>query len=180
MFEAPKSQDDRFAKRGPPVEIEQRLVRFSHLMDTLFRVPILGWRFGLNTIIDLIPGIGDTATSIVCLYIIVSAVRYRVPKLTLFRMGVNTAIYYVGGMAPLVGDLFDTWWKPNRRNLELLRRSAMVSAEDAHGARVSDLLFLGVILGFLLALLFGSLVLTYFALRSLLEGMNFQVVAGNN
>jgi hypothetical protein len=37
-------------------------------MDNQFRVPGLGWRFGLNAIIDLVPGVGDTATSLVAFY----------------------------------------------------------------------------------------------------------------
>ena len=141
-------------------------------MDTMFRVPVLGWRFGLNTIIDLIPGIGDTATAIICLYILVSAVRYRVPKVTLVRMGFNTAIYYVGGLVPVAGVVFATWWKPNARNLELLRRRATVSANDARQARRSDLLFVWFIILLLLGLLFGSLVLVYLALRLVAEDLN--------
>lgn len=159
----------QLATHESTIEIDRKLVRFGHFMDTLFRVPGLGWRFGLNTIIDLVPGIGDTATSVISLYIIVSAVRYRVPKITLVRMGINTAIYYVGGMMPLAGDLFDTWWKPNKRNLELLRRHATVSAGDAKKARKSDLLFVGFIILFLLMLLVGAFAIIYLALRSVVQ-----------
>jgi len=50
-------------------EVEQSLERLSWLMDDLFRVPGLGWRFGLDALVGLIPGLGDTATSLVSFYI---------------------------------------------------------------------------------------------------------------
>jgi uncharacterized protein DUF4112 len=140
------------------IQIERELEVFSQFMDNQFRVPVLGWRFGMNAIIDLVPGIGDFATSIIALYLLVSAVRYRVPKITLLRMALNIAIYFVGGLVPLAGDLFAIWWKPNMRNLNLLRARATVSAADAPQARVTDWLFVGGVVAFLLTLLFGSII----------------------
>ena len=145
--------------RPTTIQVERELEVFSQFMDNQFRVPVLGWRFGLNAIIDLVPGIGDVATSIIALYLLVSAVRYRVPKVTLLRMALNIAIYFIGGLVPLLGDIFAIWWKPNIRNLNLLRARATVSAPDAHQARVSDWLFVGGVAAFLLTLLFGSIIL---------------------
>src|SRR5438876_6683874 len=107
--------------RPSSVQIDRELEVLSQVMDNQFRVPLLGWRFGLNAIIDLIPEVGDIATTIVALYILVSAVRYRVPKITLLRLRLNVVIHFVVGMLPFVGYLFDVWWKPNIRNLRLLR-----------------------------------------------------------
>ena len=159
--------------RPSSVQIDRELEVLSQLMDNRFRVPVLGWRFGLNAIIDLIPEFGDIATTIVALYILVSAVRYRVPKITLLRMGLNIAIYFVGGLVPLAGDLFDAWWKPNIRNINLLRRRATVSAEDARRGRTSDWLFVGIIVLALLALLFGSLALAILVLWYVATHMQF-------
>ena len=142
------------------VQIERELEVLSQIMDNQFRIPVLGWRFGLNAIIDLIPEFGDIATTIVALYILVSAVRYRVPKITLLRMGLNIAIYFLVGILPFVGDLFDAWWKPNIRNINLLRRRATVSAAEAKLGRTSDWLFVSVIVGGLATLLLGSIALT--------------------
>jgi len=141
------------------VQIERELEVFSQLMDNRFRVPVLGWRFGLNAIIDLIPEFGDVVTSIVALYILVSAVRYRVPKVTLLRMGVNIGIYFIGGLVPIVGDIFAIWWKPNIRNMNLLRARATVSADEARSTKTSDWVFVAIIIGVLITLLLGSLVL---------------------
>ena len=142
------------------IQIERELEVLSQIMDNQFRVPVLGWRFGLNAIIDLIPEFGDIITTIVAFYILVSAVRYRVPKITLLRMGLTIAIYFVGGLIPFIGYLFDVWWKPNVRNLKLLRERATVSKEQAKRGRTSDWVFVGLIIGTVAALLAGSIVLT--------------------
>jgi hypothetical protein len=151
-------------RRPTVVQIERELEVLSQIMDNQFRIPILGWRFGMNAIIDLIPQVGDVATTLVALYVLVSAVRYRVPKVTLLRMGMNIAIYFLVGLFPFIGDLFGAWWKPNIRNINLLRRRATVSAADAKQGRTSDWLFVALIAGGLLALLFGSIALSLFVL----------------
>lgn len=138
------------------VEIEESLGRLGWLMDDLFRIPILGWRFGLDAVVGLIPGFGDTATSLVSFYILVSAVRYRVPKITLLRMGINLGIDYILGSLPLVGDVFDAWWKSNQKNVALLQKRARVSASEATAGSATDWLFVGVIILLLVALAIGA------------------------
>lgn len=151
--------------RSSKVEVEESLDQLALWMDGMFRIPGVGWRFGLDALVGLIPGVGDTATTLVSLYILGAAVRYRVPKVTLLRMALNLGIDYVAGSVPLVGDLFDAWWKANQKNVTLLRERATVSASEAHAASASDWLFLGIIIICLLALLSGSLVIAYLILR---------------
>src|SRR6266576_1321116 len=125
-------------QQSESIKIENSLERLGWLMDDLIRVPGLGWRFGLDAIVGLIPGFGDTATSVVSVYVLVAAVRYRVPKVTLLRMGLNIGIDYLLGSLPVVGDLFDAWWKSNQMNVNLLKRRATVSAATARKGRMSD------------------------------------------
>ncbi|HEY0404912.1 MAG TPA: DUF4112 domain-containing protein [Pyrinomonadaceae bacterium] len=150
--------------RYSKAEVEQSLDRLSHLMDGLFRIPGVGWRFGLDALVGLIPGIGDTATSLVSFYILAAGVRYRVPKVTLLRMGLNIGVDYVLGSIPVVGDIFDFAWKSNEMNVELLRQRATVTAAEAKHGRTSDWIFVGVIILILLALLVGSIVLSLYLL----------------
>jgi hypothetical protein len=137
------------------ITVDEGLERLAWLMDDLIRVPGLNWRFGLDALVGLIPGFGDTATSLASFYILASAVRYRVSKITLLRMGLNIGIDYLVGSLPLVGDLFDAWWKSNQKNIALLRKRATVSAEDARQGELSDWLFVGLII-----LLLAGLALT--------------------
>jgi hypothetical protein len=151
-------------QRDRSVKIDDSLLRLSWLMDDLIRVPGLGWRFGLDAIVGLIPGFGDTATSLVSLYILVAAVRYRVPKVTLLRMGMNIGIDYVVGSFPLVGDLFDAWWKSNQRNVALLGQRATVSASEARKGKLSDWLFVGLIILLLAGLAVGAAAISLYFL----------------
>src|SRR5215210_9531311 len=133
MMREREVQLERARASRPPeaIEVERSLEQLSRWMDGLFRIPGVGWRFGLDAIVGLIPGVGDLATTGVSFYILASAVRYRVPKITLLRMGLNVGIDYLLGALPVVGDLFDAWWKSNQMNVELLKRRATVSAEEA-------------------------------------------------
>src|SRR5262245_10236857 len=155
------------ANRKQPATIDKSIERLGWLMDDLFRIPVLGWRFGLDAIIGLVPALGDTTTSLVSLYILASAVRYRVPKITLLRMGVNIAIDYALGSVPVVGDLFDAYWKSNQMNVALLKRRAQVSAVDTEKGRASDWLFVRLIILGLVVLLLGSAALSVFLLVKL-------------
>jgi hypothetical protein len=147
-------------------------------MDDVFRVPVLGWRFGLDPLIGLIPGLGDTSTSLVSLYILAAAVRYRVPRITMLRMGLNIGFDYLVGSLPIVGDFADAWWKSNRKNLELLRKRATVSGEEARAGRTSDWLFVGGIMLVLVVLGIASAVVSIYILAKLAETI-FMILSGS-
>ncbi|MWD29267.1 DUF4112 domain-containing protein [Aquicoccus sp. SCR17] len=99
-----------------------RLEALAHRMDTLFRLPVVGIRVGLDSILGLIPGIGDTATALPAAYIIYRAHKLGAPPHLLARMGANAGVDWVLGSIPLIGDLFDLGFKANRRNVAMLRR----------------------------------------------------------
>lgn len=168
-----KAEIARTAPAGSPArhskaEVEQSLDQLSHWLDGLFRIPGTGWRFGLDALVGLIPGVGDTATALASFYILASGVRYRVPKVTLLRMGLNIGLDYVFGSIPIVGDLFDVAWKSNQRNVALLRERATVSAADAKKGRTSDWIFVGVIILILVALLVCSIAVSLYLLSLVL------------
>jgi len=155
--------NDRSLKPEPrSVVVDESLERLAWLMDDLIRIPGLNWRFGLDALVGLIPGFGDTATSLASFYILASAVRYRVPKITLLRMGLNIGIDYAVGSLPLVGDLFDAWWKSNQMNMTLLRSRATVSAEEARSGKLSDWLFVTLIIVLLVGLALGAAVVSVY------------------
>jgi len=129
-------------------------------------VPILGWRFGLDALIGLIPGIGDTGTALASFYILASAVRHGVPKITLLRMGMNIGFDYLIGSVPVVGDVADVFWKSNQKNIALLRKRATVSAEEKRAGRMSDWIFVGGIIFLLIA----SIAVSVYLLSRLLTG----------
>jgi hypothetical protein len=136
----------------PPVErrLEPQLELLAYWMDTVFEVPGLGIRFGLDAIIGLIPGFGDLITSLISLYILAAARRYGAPRATLMRMAFNIGVDTVVGAVPLFGDAFDVFWKANKMNVALLRRHVLSTPAEQRSARRKDTLFIaGLIIGLL-------------------------------
>jgi Domain of unknown function (DUF4112) len=134
-------------------------------MDKLFRIPGVGWRFGVDPIVGLIPGVGDLVTTMISAYVLLTAARYGVPKITLVRMGLNVAVDLLLGIVPGVGDLFDAWWKTNDRNVRLLRER--IDTVGRRRATATDWLFVGVVVVAVLAVLWVSLALIGFVLGQL-------------
>lgn len=89
-------------------------------LDYAFVLPG-GFRFGLGGIIGLIPGVGDIFDALLSLYIVGRAVQLGIPRVTVARMVVNVGIETFAGAVPFLGALFDTVFKANRRNYQLLR-----------------------------------------------------------
>jgi hypothetical protein len=92
------------------------------LLDEAFRVPFTRFRFGIDGIIGLVPGLGDVLAGLLSLIIPIAAWTRGVPYITLVRMALNLGIGVLVGTIPILGDAFDIAWKPNRRNYRLLQR----------------------------------------------------------
>ena len=100
----------------------QSLDSLSTELDSKYKIPFTGKKFGYDAIIGLIPGIGDAATSLVSGYILIQAYRLGLPKATLTRMAVNILFDFLIGSAPLISTVGDILWKANEKNMTLLRK----------------------------------------------------------
>jgi hypothetical protein len=150
------------ASGAQPAAVDRDLELLSRLLDSAFEIPGLRWRFGVDALIGLIPGIGDVVSGGIGFAIItVAAVRYRLPPITLARMALNLVIDIVIGAIPFVGDVFDAWWKVNLRNVELIRRRALAGEAGAHRGTLWDWAFVGLTVGIVLAVLIGILSLLW-------------------
>ena len=151
-------------RKRSDVEIEKGLDDLARYLDGLFRVPGTTWRFGLDSLIGLIPNVGDTLTLVPSLYILVSGVRYGVPKITLLRMAFNLGLDYVVGSIPVIGDAFDFVWKANKKNIDLIRERATGKDVGTSG----DYLFIFAIIGILLLVLVGSILVSVYVIWAIL------------
>jgi hypothetical protein len=139
-----KQSARRQFEREPDLTQDQRedLRRFADLLarilDTSFRIPGTGIRFGLDPLLGLLPGAGDALAGLIGSTILILAARLQVPRIVLVRMSANMAINAVAGVVPLVGDAFSVWFRSNTRNAELLRRHA---AAEQRPSTVQDWLF---------------------------------------
>ena len=91
-------------------------------MDSKFQLPGTKINLGLDTIIALIPGIGDTVGLGVAGYIVMRGAQIGVDKHKLAAMSVNIFIDWLIGLIPIIGDLFDVGWKANNRNAQIIRQ----------------------------------------------------------
>jgi hypothetical protein len=109
-------------------------VALSHLLDARFRIPGTTWRYGLDGVIGLVPGIGDAASLGMSGWIVWQSYLLGARKRTLGRMVANMLVDSVVGSVPIAGDVFDFAYKANRRNIKLLSEDIGRSLDSDHRA----------------------------------------------
>jgi uncharacterized protein DUF4112 len=150
----------------PPEEKEKRselepLFRWlALLMDNFFRVPGTRFRFGLDPLMGLLPGLGDTGSAIISAMALIAAARRGLPKILLARMSLNILINEAIGIIPIVGDAFSFWFKSNARNYELLKRQTAGTRRSTRG----DWIFVALVLAVLFVILVVSLAVSLWLL----------------
>jgi hypothetical protein len=97
-----------------------RLRAVTRLMDQAFGVPGTKWRFGLDALFGLVPGLGDIAGGLIAVYALRVARQLGAPGVIQLHMLTNIAIDASVGTIPVLGDLFDFVFKAQSRNLALL------------------------------------------------------------
>jgi len=98
----------------------KRLRMITQLFDQAFGIPGTKWRFGLDALFGLVPGLGDIAGALVAVYAMQVARQLNAPPVVRLHMLSNIALDALIGMVPLAGDLFDFAFKAQTRNLALL------------------------------------------------------------
>jgi hypothetical protein len=93
----------------------------ARILDTAFEIPGTHQRFGIDAVIGLVPGLGDIATTLLSSYIIWEARNLGVSPFALGRMLTNLAIHATVGTIPVVGDVFDAFFRVNQRNMRIVR-----------------------------------------------------------
>ncbi|HEX6977924.1 MAG TPA: DUF4112 domain-containing protein [Alphaproteobacteria bacterium] len=106
---------------GDEAAVLRRLERLAWALDASVGMPGTRFRFGLDALLGLVPGIGDVAGAALSAYIVYEGWRLGVPAPALARMIANVAFETVLGSVPVAGDVFDAWWKANLRNIRILR-----------------------------------------------------------
>jgi hypothetical protein len=137
-------------------------------MDNLLRLPGTNLRFGLDPLIGLLPGLGDTSSAIISAFALVAAARRGVPKIFLVRMALNILINEAVGIIPVVGDAFSFWFKSNARNYELLKRQTATPRRSTK----SDWIFVWLVLAALALILVVSLAISYWLLSILYHALS--------
>ncbi len=115
-----------------------RLAALARVMDSAIRVPGTNVTFGLDALLGLVPVLGNIATTLISSYLILEARRLGVSKFTLMRMMGNVGMDSVISAIPFAGNIGDVFFKANRRNLALLRRSLQPQEPPSTAADISN------------------------------------------
>jgi Domain of unknown function (DUF4112) len=96
------------------------LDRTAGLLDSRYRVPFTDVRFGWDAIVGLLPVVGDLATAAASLHLVHRARTLGADDRLASRMLCNVLIDALLGFIPIVGTVFDVFFRANERNLKLL------------------------------------------------------------
>lgn len=134
------------------------------IMDEFLRVPGTKFKIGLDPLIGLLPGLGDTSSALVSAFALIQAARLGVPRIALARMSLNILINELVGIVPVVGDAFSFWFKSNTRNYQIIKDH---TAAPSGVARWSDWIFVMTILVFVFAVVGCGLLITFLFFREI-------------
>ena len=168
-YQAPKSRPEEARGLTPvtilprdEVEADLTIIRgIAKVMDEIVSVPGTRIKFGLDSIIGLIPVVGDAGSAAVSAYLLRAASRLGVPVIVQLRMLMNILVDAVLGVIPFVGDALDVMYKANARNARLVLQSV---EHRGPSERSSWFIFIGMLLA-MVAIVAGSFVGMIFLAR---------------
>lgn len=122
-----QDQFDRLARDLPgfgrdPASIRRRIEAMEAMLEGLFVIPGTNRRVGLDSLVGLIPVVGDLATAAMGAWIVWEARNLDMSKWQITRMAANVGVDTLVGAIPFAGDLFDFLYKSNTKNLRIIRK----------------------------------------------------------
>ncbi|EDL49079.1 DUF4112 domain-containing protein [Erythrobacter sp. SD-21] len=111
-----------FPTGNDPQSVRRRIEAMEMILERSMVLPGTNYRIGLDTIVGLVPVVGDIITAVMGSYLVWEARNLGLPKWKLWhmmgRIGLDTAV----GSVPVVGDAFDLMYRSNSRNLKTVKR----------------------------------------------------------
>lgn len=105
-----------------PASVRRRIEAMEAMLEGLFVIPGTNRRVGLDSLVGLIPVVGDIATAAMGAWIVWEARNLGMSKWQLTRMAANVGVDTLVGAIPFAGDLFDFLFKSNTKNLRIIRK----------------------------------------------------------
>ncbi|HEX4613374.1 MAG TPA: DUF4112 domain-containing protein, partial [Urbifossiella sp.] len=147
---------------GDPKSALPAVRALAQIMDKAITLPGTNISVGLDALLGLLPGIGDTISSAIGGYIVLVAHRLGAPTSVLVRMVLNLGVDAIIGIVPVVGDVLDIGWKANVKNATLLEQAL---ANPRAAGRASAWVVAGLLV-LVMALGAGTAALAYFLIRA--------------
>jgi Domain of unknown function (DUF4112) len=149
----------------PRTKTLAHLRQLTYLLDNAIPLPGTNYRLGLDPILGLIPGGGDTIGAVLSVYIVIRAALLDLPAALVGKMVLNILVELVAGSIPVLGDIFDVTWRSNVRNMKLLE--AHIDAPQLQPSQALDRYLVFGLLAFLILLVVGLAALTFVLVRLL-------------
>lgn len=143
----PKGRDSQL----PPL---QSFESISRLLDSKFEIPGTGIRFGLDPILSLMPVIGDLITLVISSMLIYTMHNHGASRKVVIKMMLNAGLDTVIGAIPLVGTVFDVFYRSNERNVRLLREHYYEGKHQGSGKGLLAIIIL-IAIAIIAAVIFG-------------------------
>ena len=105
-----------------PAAVRRRVEAVEGVLERLFTLPGTNRQFGLDVILDFIPGVGSVAAGGLGAWMLWEARNLGMSKWQMARMGGNIGVDTLLGMIPFVGAIPDFFFKSNTRNLRIIKR----------------------------------------------------------
>ena len=134
----------------------------ADLLDNKFRIPFTNIRFGLDSVMGLVPYVGDIGGLIVSLWLMGITVKKGAGPGLLLRMAGNVMIDSIAGSIPFVGDIFDIGFKANRRNIDMLKKYYSVDKKRPNVMWTFGFLFLLIFIILIAAIWLSVKAIAYF------------------
>lgn len=112
--------ENAFTGSGGPEAALERVRLVAHLLDEAVRIPGTDFRVGLDPILGILPGAGDAVAAALSLYPVAEAYRLGAPTETLVKMLALVAADFTVGSVPVLGTIFDAFWKANEWNVRII------------------------------------------------------------
>ncbi len=105
-----------------PQAVRARIEALEKVLERAFVIPGTKIPFGLDSIIGLVPVLGDVVTAVMGAYLVWEARNLGMSKWQLVRMTANVGVDTALGAIPLLGDAFDLVWRSNSKNLRIIKK----------------------------------------------------------
>jgi Domain of unknown function (DUF4112) len=140
----------------------QWVERLAQWMDSRFLIPGTNIRFGVDPLFSLFPVAGDLVTFLISCALIYTMRNHGASRKVVIRMLLNSTLDAVIGAVPLVGTIFDIFYRANTRNVELLKEHYFEGKHQGQGNGI--LIVIAIIL-------FMVVVAAFFGMYKLIEAI---------
>ena len=121
--------------------------KISKLMDSQFEIN--GFRFGLDPILNFVPFAGDALTGFISFALVYSMYQHGASSKIVVKMLLNVLLDFMIGAIPILGWVFDFYFKANDRNLKLLNEHYL---EGKHTGSAKGI-FIWILIAFVIIIL---------------------------